>query len=195
MSSAGECAYEVDVIKVLVIGDSGAHCVGNRSLCCCGDTVVGSLDAASRSSRMRRAGVGKSCLLMRFADESFTEAFTSTIGVDFRSKVVTTRSGTPVKLQIWDTAGQERFRTITAGGQHASLQRCVAGGHATAYAWHSRIMHLPLTRSPQRTTATAAPWCLLTTAHARRRLTMSSLGCEAWQAHWAMPVRQRSPRR
>lgn len=65
---------------------------------------------------------------MRFADESFTEAFTSTIGVDFRSKVVPTRSGTPVKLQIWDTAGQERFRTITAGRQRVSLQRCVADG-------------------------------------------------------------------
>ncbi len=69
------------------------------------------------------SGVGKSSLLLRFADDQFTESYISTIGVDFRfrtvnidSKPVFEKSGTlvPVKLQIWDTAGQERFRTITS---------------------------------------------------------------------------------
>jgi len=58
------------------------------------------------------SGVGKSCLLLRYADDSFTDAFISTIGVDFKIKTVTLNDKT-VKLQIWDTAGQERFRTIT----------------------------------------------------------------------------------
>eukprot|EP00981_Chlorochromonas_danica_P014060 scaffold7245_cov197-Ochromonas_danica.AAC.20 len=44
------------------------------------------------------SGVGKSCLLLRFADDTYTESYITTIGVDF----------------IWDTAGQERFRTITS---------------------------------------------------------------------------------
>lgn len=58
-------------------------------------------------------GVGKSCLLLRFADDAFTESYISTIGVDFRFRTVRV-DGKTVKLQIWDTAGQERFRTITS---------------------------------------------------------------------------------
>lgn len=59
------------------------------------------------------SGVGKSCLLMRFADDQYTESFISTIGVDFKIKTIEF-DGKTVKLQIWDTAGQERFRTITS---------------------------------------------------------------------------------
>ncbi len=59
------------------------------------------------------SSVGKSCLLLRFADDSFTESYISTIGVDFRFRTVKIEDKT-VKLQIWDTAGQERFRTITS---------------------------------------------------------------------------------
>eukprot|EP00392_Amoebophrya_sp_AT5.2_P004677 g4685.t1 len=59
------------------------------------------------------SGVGKSCLLLRFADDQFTESYITTIGVDFRFKTISV-GGKTVKLQIWDTAGQERFRTITS---------------------------------------------------------------------------------
>jgi len=55
----------------------------------------------------------KSCLLLRFADDNFTDSYISTIGVDFRFRTITIDKKT-VKLQIWDTAGQERFRTITS---------------------------------------------------------------------------------
>ncbi|KAH7442454.1 hypothetical protein KP509_03G089700 [Ceratopteris richardii] len=59
------------------------------------------------------SGVGKSCLLLRFADDSYLESYISTIGVDFKIRTVGLDSKT-IKLQIWDTAGQERFRTITS---------------------------------------------------------------------------------
>jgi len=59
------------------------------------------------------SGVGKSCLLLRFADNVYTDSYISTIGVDFKIKTLTI-DGKTVKLQIWDTAGQERFRTITS---------------------------------------------------------------------------------
>ncbi|KAH0869340.1 hypothetical protein HID58_076362 [Brassica napus] len=67
------------------------------------------------------SGVGKSCLLLRFADDSYLDSYISTIGVDFVSllfpspKIRTVeQDGKTIKLQIWDTAGQERFRTITS---------------------------------------------------------------------------------
>ncbi|XP_064828947.1 ras-related protein Rab-1A-like [Oncorhynchus masou masou] len=59
------------------------------------------------------SGVGKSCLLLRFADDTYTESYISTIGVDFKIRTIE-MDGKTVKLQIWDTAGQERFRTITS---------------------------------------------------------------------------------
>jgi len=59
------------------------------------------------------SSTGKSSLLMRFIDDTFDEDQGPTIGVDFKSKVVTI-DGNKVKLTIWDTAGQERFRTLTA---------------------------------------------------------------------------------
>jgi Ras-related protein Rab-1A len=59
------------------------------------------------------SGVGKSCLLLRFADDSYLESYISTIGVDFKIRTVEL-DGKTIKLQIWDTAGQERFRTITS---------------------------------------------------------------------------------
>ena len=73
------------------------------------------------------SGVGKSSLLMRFADDTYTDSYISTIGVDFVSPVLgflaelsfqkirtIELDGKTVKLQMWDTAGQERFRTITS---------------------------------------------------------------------------------
>ncbi|KAL0488573.1 Ras-related protein Rab [Acrasis kona] len=60
-------------------------------------------------------GVGKSCLLLRYAENTFSNSHVSTIGVDFRIRTVTIGERI-VKLQIWDTAGtfnSKLFRTIT----------------------------------------------------------------------------------
>ena len=90
------------------------------------------------------SGVGKSCLLLRFADDKWTDSYISTIGVDFVRRRPRSPNSPPnfaaalpptpprprpfceqkirtieldkktIKLQIWDTAGQERFRTISS---------------------------------------------------------------------------------
>ncbi|XP_008483002.1 ras-related protein Rab-26-like, partial [Diaphorina citri] len=59
------------------------------------------------------SGVGKTCLFLRYRDNTFVSgAFISTVGIDFRNKIVSV-DDCNVKLQIWDTAGQERFRSVT----------------------------------------------------------------------------------
>nr|POF17681.1 gtp-binding protein ypt1 [Quercus suber] len=70
------------------------------------------------------SGVGKSCLLLRFADDTYTESYISTIGVDFKIRTIEL-DGKTVKLQIWDTAGQERFRTITSSYYRGAHGICV----------------------------------------------------------------------
>ena len=59
------------------------------------------------------SSVGKTCFLLKYTDKVFNEVYMSTIGLDYRLKTLTLKSGKKVKLQIWDTAGQDRFRTIT----------------------------------------------------------------------------------
>lgn len=56
--------------------------------------------------------VGKTCIMLRYVDNTFAKSMLSTIGVDFKTKTISVDHRS-VKLQIWDTAGHERFRTIT----------------------------------------------------------------------------------
>ncbi|XP_071080229.1 ras-related protein Rab-1A-like [Haliotis cracherodii] len=58
-------------------------------------------------------GVGKSCLMTRFADDTFSYDTKTTVGVDFKIKTILV-DGKTIKLQIWDTAGQERYRSFSS---------------------------------------------------------------------------------
>ncbi|NXC48790.1 RB18B protein, partial [Penelope pileata] len=58
------------------------------------------------------SAVGKSSLLLRFAEGSFEPTLKPTVCVDFKVKKMVV-DGHAVQLAIWDTAGQERFRTLT----------------------------------------------------------------------------------
>ena len=59
------------------------------------------------------SGVGKTSLLLRFSDNSFSNMYFSIIGVDFKIRILKIDNKI-VKLQIWDTVGQESFKTIIA---------------------------------------------------------------------------------
>ncbi|XP_010363036.1 ras-related protein Rab-13 isoform X2 [Rhinopithecus roxellana] len=78
------------------------------------------------------SGVGKTCLIIRFAEDNFNNTYISTIGIDFKIRTVDIE-GKKIKLQVWDTAGQERFKTITTayyrGAMNASagVERLLLG--------------------------------------------------------------------
>lgn len=58
------------------------------------------------------SAVGKTSMLLRYADSRFSPSYITTIGIDFKTKIVK-HEDKRVKLQIWDTAGQERFKSLT----------------------------------------------------------------------------------
>ena len=57
--------------------------------------------------------VGKTSLIQRFIDHTFSDSYTATLGIDF--KITTLKiNGKIVKLQIYDTGGHAHFRSITS---------------------------------------------------------------------------------
>ena len=65
------------------------------------------------------SSVGKTSFLFRYADDSFTSAFVSTVGIDFKVKTVY-RNNKRVKLQIW-----VRGRCVCVRAYCRGLQTCL----------------------------------------------------------------------
>lgn len=57
--------------------------------------------------------VGKTCLWLKYFDDTFYENSIATIGIDFKTKFFVF-DGVKVKVNYVDTAGQERFHSISA---------------------------------------------------------------------------------
>lgn len=57
--------------------------------------------------------VGKTSFIIKFIDDKFSFNYLTTLGLDFKQKMVKLPSGKEIRLKIFDTAGQERFRSIT----------------------------------------------------------------------------------
>ena len=55
--------------------------------------------------------VGKSCILNRFMNDTFSEDYQATIGLDFQSKNFQI-DNQDIHLLLYDTAGQEKFRSL-----------------------------------------------------------------------------------
>ena len=56
--------------------------------------------------------VGKTAIVKRLNDNTFSDAYQSTIGVDFSTYYFKTIDNTCIKCQLWDTAGQESYDSI-----------------------------------------------------------------------------------
>mmetsp|Transcript_16534 Transcript_16534/g.14315 ORF Transcript_16534/g.14315 Transcript_16534/m.14315 type:complete len:90 (+) Transcript_16534:2975-3244(+) len=59
------------------------------------------------------AGVGKSSVILRFVQGTFTEGYQVTIGGAFTTKLLI-HKGVSTRFKIWDTAGEERFRSLAS---------------------------------------------------------------------------------
>ena len=55
--------------------------------------------------------VGKTALITRYTNNSFSGTYLTTVGIDFQTKFLNINNKT-IKVELWDTAGQERFRNI-----------------------------------------------------------------------------------
>lgn len=55
--------------------------------------------------------VGKSNIVLKYANNKFTDDYQATIGVEFGAKNIEINKKS-IRIQIWDTAGQENFRSI-----------------------------------------------------------------------------------
>lgn len=69
------------------------------------------------------AAVGKTCILIRYTDNSFSTEQITTLGVDLKKKNMVI-DGSKIILQLWDTAGQDRYAAVTKQffkGAHAII--------------------------------------------------------------------------
>ena len=57
--------------------------------------------------------VGKTSLIFRYIDNTFSSNYLATIGFDSKVKKMKLSNGEEIKVKIFDTAGQERFKSIT----------------------------------------------------------------------------------
>lgn len=58
------------------------------------------------------SGVGKTAIVRRLINGSFSDSTTSTVGVEFHTFVETVDDN-DILIDLWDTAGQERYRSIS----------------------------------------------------------------------------------
>ena len=59
-------------------------------------------------------GVGKTCIITKYIDDTFNENNESTIGANYSEKTIV-KDNKEYQLNIWDTAGQEKFHSL---GKH-----------------------------------------------------------------------------
>jgi Ras-related protein Rab-1A len=70
--------------------------------------------------------VGKSCLLLRFTDYTYTRSYINTIGVAYKLRTIAHGDST-IKLQIYDTETQEKSKTV--------INQNVTGAHGVIVAY------------------------------------------------------------
>lgn len=83
--------------------------------------MEGSYTALWKVVVVGESDVGKTFLCSQYIKSQLPENPAHTIGVEFYTKIIPTKSSGSVKLQLWDTAGEERYRAITKSHYRRAL--------------------------------------------------------------------------
>lgn len=108
------------------------------------DTTDQNFDYMFKLLIIGNSSVGKTSFLFRYADDSFTSAFVSTVGIDFKVKTVF-RNEKRVKLQIWVRGWRRCLATDCA-----DRICCVC--------LHARTLRARNAIAPSQLPTTAEPW-------------------------------------
>jgi len=78
--------------------------------------TVGNINEHELNSRFKilflgDEGVGKTALIQRFLTNEFSEKYSPTVGMDFKSNTLFL-GGRITKLKIWDASGHQKFRSL-----------------------------------------------------------------------------------
>ena len=78
------------------------------------DGDEGSSENSVKVTLLGSSGVGKTCIIKRYTEDSFDENSQTTSGASYSQKPLMI-DNKPIQLDIWDTAGQEKYRSL---GRH-----------------------------------------------------------------------------
>ncbi len=76
------------------------------------DGDEGSSENSVKVTLLGSTGVGKTCIIKRYTEDSFDENSQTTSGASYSQKPLMI-DNKPIQLDLWDTAGQEKYRSLT----------------------------------------------------------------------------------
>ena len=59
------------------------------------------------------SSVGKTCYILRYTEKTFEEVYLTTLGIDFKTKIIKLPNNQKYRIDYYDTAGQERYKSIS----------------------------------------------------------------------------------
>ena len=59
------------------------------------------------------SAVGKTSYILRYTEKTFEEVYLTTLGIDFKTKIIKLPNNQKYRIDYYDTAGQERYKSIS----------------------------------------------------------------------------------
>ena len=56
--------------------------------------------------------VGKTSFIIRYTENTFSDSYLTTLGIDYKSKIITLENKKSYNINFFDTAGQEKYKSL-----------------------------------------------------------------------------------